>query len=257
MATQSSSTRITLPSTLSESSKSLPASNRLYDIPSLENDAANFQTWKFQIKTILDIRGLLPIVEGTLKCPTESQSEECANWQRLDKEAKAQICLTLKDEPLSGILHVATSKEAWDKLCECYEGKGKQTQAYLIGELFRNTLSDESPLEPQLNAMRHKAHVLTSLGLKLEDALVAIAIVISLPESYSTLRTILMSTEDKLLPDSVISQILIEEKSRKNPAQTALLAHRGKGQGKDQKGDKSKKKCSYCKKKGHVKEECR
>ena len=105
--------------------------------------------------------------------------------------------------------------------------------------------------------MRHKAHVLTSLGLKLEDALVAIAIVLSLPESYSTLRTILMSTEDKLLPDSVISQILIEEKSRKNPAQTALLAHGGKGKGKDQKGDKLKKKCSYCKKKGHIKEECR
>ncbi len=57
--------------------------------------------------------------------------------------------------------------------------------------------------------MHHKAYVLTSLGLKLEDALVAIAIVISLPESYSTLRTILMSTEDKLLPDSCSERILI------------------------------------------------
>ena len=72
--------------------------------------------------------------------------------------------------------------------------------------------------------MRHKAHILTLLGLKLEDALVAIAIVLSLPESYSTLRTILMSTEDKLL---LISQILIEEKSQKNPAQTALVAQGG------------------------------
>ena len=119
----------------------------------------------------------------------------------------------LKDEPLNGVLHVATSKQAWDKLCKHYEGKGKQTQAYLIGELFWNTFLEESPLEPQLNAMCHKAHVLTSLGLKLEDALVTIAIVLSLPESYSTLRTILMSTEDKLLLDSIISQILIEEKS--------------------------------------------
>ena len=241
-------------------SNSLPASNRLYDVPSLENDAANFQTWKFRISMVLDIRGLLPVVDGTLKCPAESNSEEYTHWQKLDKEARAQICLTLKDEPLNGVLHVATSKQAWDKLCERYEGKGKQTQAYLIGELFRNTLSDESPLEPQLNAMQHKAHVLMSLGLKLEDALVAIAIVLSLPESYSTLRTILMSTEDKLLPDSVVAQILIEEKSQKNPAQTALLAHgkRGKGkESKDQKGDKAKKKCTYCKKKGHMKDECR
>ena len=142
-----------------QSPKSIPASNRLYDIPLLENDAANFQTWKFQIETILDIQGLLSVIDGTLKCPMESQSENYTLWKKLDKEVRAQICLTLKDEPFNGVLHVATSKEAWDKLCKRYEGKGKQTQAYLIGELFRNTLSEESPLEPQLNAMHHKAHV--------------------------------------------------------------------------------------------------
>ena len=99
---------------------------------------------------------------------------------------------------------------------------------------------------------------MSSLGLKLEDALVVIPMVISLPESYSTLKTILMSTEDKLLPDAVIAQVLIEEKSCKNPAQTALLAYGGKGKGKkDHKGDQDKKKCSYCKKKGHIRDECR
>ena len=72
--------------------------------------------------------------------------------------------------------------------------------------------------------------------------------VISLPESYLILRTILMSTEDRLSPDSVIAQVLIEEKSRKNPAQTALLAHGKKGKEKNKKGDKEKEKCTYCKK---------
>ncbi|KIL57633.1 hypothetical protein M378DRAFT_16140, partial [Amanita muscaria Koide BX008] len=240
-----------------------PASNRLYDIPSLENNGSNFQTWKFRIKMVLDIRGLWPVVEGTSACPQDIKSDDYTKWKRTDKEAKAQICLTLKDEPLNGVLHVETSKATWDKLCERYEGKGKQTIAYLIGELFRNTFSDESPLEPQLNAMRHKAHILSSLGLKLEDALVAISMVISLPESYSTLRTILMSTEDKLSPDSVVAQVLIEEKSRRNPAaQVALLARsggRGYPQAKESKDakDANKKKCSYCKKKGHTKEECR
>jgi hypothetical protein len=200
----------------------------------------------------------LPIVDGTSLCPTNEQSDDYVKWKRLDKEAKAQICLTLKDEPLNGVLHANTSKEVWNKLCERYEGKGKQTVAYLIGELFRTTFTDESPLEPQLNAMRHKAYILSSLGLKLEDALIAIAMVISLPESYSTLRTILMSTEDKILPDSVIAQVLIEEKSRKNAtAQMALLAHSGKGKGKErEKGDKDKK-CAYCKRKGHIRDECR
>ena len=94
----------------------------------------------------------------------------------------------------------------------CYEGKGKQIQAYLIGEIFQSTFMDTSPLELQPNALCHKAHILTSLDLKLVDSLIAIAMVISLPESYSTLRTILMLSEDKLSPDSVTAQVLIEEK---------------------------------------------
>ncbi|OCH83534.1 hypothetical protein OBBRIDRAFT_692566, partial [Obba rivulosa] len=77
---------------------------------------------------------------------------------------------------------------AWDRLCKRYKGKGKQTIAYLIGELFRGTLSDEALLEPQLNAMRQKVRILTSLGTTLGDDLVAVAIVISLPSSYDTLR---------------------------------------------------------------------
>ncbi|KAJ8580825.1 hypothetical protein M405DRAFT_698838, partial [Rhizopogon salebrosus TDB-379] len=81
-----------------------------------------------------------------------------------------------------------SAEEIWKKLSERYEGKGKQTIAYLIGELFRGTLSDESAMETQLNTMRQKAYVLKSLGQPLDDSLVAIAMVISLPPSYSILR---------------------------------------------------------------------
>ena len=80
--------------------------------------------------------------------------------------------------------------------------------------------------------------------------------VISLLESYRILRAILMSTEDRLSPDSIVAQVLIEEKSQKNPAKTALLAHGKKGKEKNKKGDKEKKKCTYCKKTGHLEKDC-
>ena len=97
----------------------------------------------------------------------------------------AQITLTLKDEPLSGVIYATTSKDVWDRLHARYEGKGKQTIAFLISELFRNTLTDDSALEPQLNAMRQKSFILSSLGLPLDDTLIAVAMAISLPPSYS------------------------------------------------------------------------
>ncbi|OCH90833.1 hypothetical protein OBBRIDRAFT_704624, partial [Obba rivulosa] len=77
---------------------------------------------------------------------------------------------------------------AWQHLCEHYEEKGKQPIAYLIGKLFRGTLSDESLLEQQLNALCHKARTLVSLSFPLDDSLVAATIVISLPTLYATLR---------------------------------------------------------------------
>ena len=81
--------------------------------------------------------------------------------------------------------------------------------------------------------------MLSLLSLKLEDTLIVIAMVISLPESYSTLQMIHMSMEDSLSPDSVIAQVLMEENSCRNLMQMALLAHGGKGKGKsDLKGDK-------------------
>ncbi|OCH84669.1 hypothetical protein OBBRIDRAFT_691196, partial [Obba rivulosa] len=86
------------------------------------------------------------------------------------------------------VLDKTSAQGAWDRLCEHYEGKGKQTIVYLIGELFRSTLSNEAPLELQLNAMRQKACILTSLGTTLSNNLVAVAIVILLPSSYDTLR---------------------------------------------------------------------
>ena len=247
------------------------ASSRLFDIASLENDGSNFSTWRYRVKTVLEIRGLLPIVDGTEPRPVpttqDPKSTEIANWDSRDREAKAQITLTIKDEPLNGVMHATSSKEAWDKLNERYQGTGKQTIAYLIAELFRGTLDDQSPLGPQMDSIIQKGHIINTLGVSLDDQLIAIAIVISLPPSYETLKTILTSSDDKLTTEKVTAQVLRQEKDRKHGSEIALLARHGQfkkgkggnagGKGKDSKDEKKKVKCGFCGKKGHGEEECR
>jgi len=49
----------------------MKTSSRLYDIPILEENGTNFQMWKYQICTILDICGLLNIAEGKEQCPSQ------------------------------------------------------------------------------------------------------------------------------------------------------------------------------------------
>lgn len=180
------------------------------------------------------------------------------DWLQHDAAASAIITLSLSDEPLSGVIYAGTAQEVWNKLHQCYQGTGKQTIVYLIRELFRNTLSDTTPMDSQLNDMLHKAHILTLLGLVLPDALIAIAMVISLPESYKVLNTVLMSTADTLSTSAIIAQILAEEKSRNNAeSAVTLLANAQKATKSKKKNNEQKnKKCSYCRKKGHLKEEC-
>ena len=79
-------------------------------------------------------------------------------------------------------------------------------------------------MKTQLNSMWKKANVLKTIGQPLNDLLIAIAMVISLPMSYLTLHTILMAVDDQLTTDMVINQVLIKERSKKLPGQTALSA---------------------------------
>jgi hypothetical protein len=103
------------------------------------------------------------------------------------------------------------AKETWDRILQRLQGEGKHSIALLIGELFCSTLSDENPLETQLNAMLQIGYNLHSLGQQLDDSLIAIVMIISLPDSYSTLCSILMATDLKLTTQSIKSSILQEE----------------------------------------------
>jgi len=77
----------------------------------------------------------------------------------------------------------------------CYEGKGEQKIAYLIIELFCSTLSDDTPLNPQINTLMHTANTISALGLPLHKKLIVLAIIISLPPSYEMLKAILMASK--------------------------------------------------------------
>jgi len=219
--------------------------------------------WKFRVQTVLGVRHLWSVISREDPKPdAATQPDELEEWLAKDKEAHAQLTLTLKDEPLSGVLYSTTSAEVWKKLSEQYEGRRKQSIAYLISELFQSMLSDDTAMESQLNLMWQKANVLKTIGQPLDDSLIAIAMVISLPTSYSTLRTILMAADDKLTTDMVINQVLIEERSWKSPGQTALSAKatsqtKGKGKAKSgKKGQKKKATCTYCSKDGHMEDVC-
>ena len=117
-----------------------------------------------------------------------------------------------------------------------------------------------------MNSIIQKGHIINTLGVSLDNQLIAVAIVISLPPSYKTLENILTFSDDKLTTEKVTVQVLRQKKDRKHGSEIALLARHGQfkkgkggnagGKGKDSKDEKKKVKCGFCRKKGYGEEEC-
>jgi len=177
-----------------------------------------------------------------------------------------EITLILKKEPLQNVKRYQLVSEIWDYLKDYYEGRRQHTMAWLLGDVFRTTLVDTVPMEQQLSDMRNKVHRLRDLGHGLKDSLIAMVMIISLPESYALLRQHLyMKDETTLTTDFIIKQILIDKKSREESSHVVLISHgKGKrpiyqtqGQSSNLEGKKKDLKYFYCKKMGHIKSECR
>ena len=82
-------------------------------------------------------------------------------------------------------------------------------------ELFQTTLSESEPIEPQIDRRVRIASTLDFLEFPFGDKLLAFAIVISVPESMATLKTILYTTNDSdISTDLVRSKLVFDEHCR-------------------------------------------
>jgi hypothetical protein len=85
----------------------------------------------------------------------------------------------------------------------------------LTQKLFQTTLSDSKQLEPQIQELLWAARMLSNAGLGFQDGLIAMAIIVSLPPSLSTLRTILSHTEEsELSSQHMLSKVIADEQRR-------------------------------------------
>ena len=117
----------------------MKTSSRLYNIPILKENGTNFQMWKYQICTVLDIHGLFNIAEEKEQYSSQIlvtrtsndtakahiiQIEKIEDWDCRNKEAKAQITLILSDKPLSRVIYAGSAANAWNKFNYQYEDWG-------------------------------------------------------------------------------------------------------------------------------------
>ena len=234
-----------------------------YEIPILE-DTKGFTHWHFCMKLALQDCGLLSVIDGTYAKPdATADPNSYADWVSLDLKAKLQIATTLHKGALNVILQASSVKDCWEHLIAWYQGKGGHCIAYLMQSFYRTMLTDTEPMEPQINKLVKANQNLKTIGCRAaNNKSLAYLIVMALPESLSMLQAIRFNKDnDTVLSGVVIAQILADEECRINllgRTATAYFAKAGKqgANGKNQDRNQDKKKCTYCKKKGHKASEC-
>ena len=216
-----------------------------YKIQPLQG-SANYRTWKFSMKMVLQAKDLWEVVSGEEE-KSKTDSAEALAWDKKARKALAIIALALAAAEKEHIIECTTPKSAWDILEKLYEGKGRNRKFMLLQELFRMSMEGET-MDSYLRAVREKMSELSTVGLKLEDDIKLAIILNGLPERYRYL-VVSLKMQKTVDFDELMARLLEEEKKVNPEAKIGVLALFSKSR-------KAEGDCHYCGQQGHWKRDC-
>jgi len=237
-----------------------------FDMPLLEDDGENYDTWYVALQLAFENRDIWPVVNGTELCPDQTtDSAGYSEWGFKDRKARLMMIAALKKVGQKCIYHATSAKEYWDQITTRYSGtgSGNERTITLLQQFFKASFTDTKPLQPQINKVIYAAQQLETLSFPIIDRLLAFLLAIQLPDSYAMLCTIITNSDtSKITSRWVADRIIGEERHCLNNFEgneAAFYTKAGKGKGKllqITQGKGEDLKCAHCKKKGHKKADC-
>lgn len=180
----------------------------LFQIEKLNEN--NYNTWKLQIKSLLIINDLWSV---SLADPPEDPDENIV-WKNKDDKCLAFIILTIDPSLLLYVKDAATSKEAFQKLKDVFEPTGPVRKVYLFKRLLQLKMSTTDSLSNHINEFSQIADSLSSIDIKLDDELLSIILLSSLPSSYESFIVAIESRDELPSLQVLIIKLLDEEQRR-------------------------------------------
>jgi len=131
-----------------------------FDLPMLDNDSENYDTWYTALQLTLDNWGIWPIVTGTeLRLDWTTDPTGHKEWGLKDHEARLMILLALRKVSQNCIFCGTSSKEYWDRIASRYSstGGGNEHTVSLLQQFFMISFKDSEPMQPQIDWVVHAA----------------------------------------------------------------------------------------------------
>lgn len=107
-------------------STDLYSSKKTFEIPLLKDDGSNYNMWKFHQTTVLQLRSLLGIVNGTDTLPEpltsqdakdlakiSDQADAVVKWKKHNEDTFALVVLNMEDCTMTNVMEMTLAQDAW------------------------------------------------------------------------------------------------------------------------------------------------
>lgn len=115
-------------------------------------------------------------------------------WISNDGKVKSDIILAISPPELKQIKGCATSREVWLKLESIYASKGPARKATLLKRLTLQRMTESHDVREHLRNFFDAVDKLADMEVSINDVLLAILLLYSLPQSYENFRCAIEST---------------------------------------------------------------
>lgn len=239
--------------------------NSIMQIEKLDVD--NYETWSLQMKSVLIHLDLLHAIEESLG--HEANDEAKKVFKTANDKAVATIILAVQSSQLHHIKGIESARGVWNKLREVHLPNTPVRKITLCKKLLSLKMMESEKMNDFLDKFVDLTTKLNETGLVIQDELLTVILLSSLPESYENF-IIAMETRDHMPSIHALKHKLLEESERRKEKelyevqQHAYGATQAKYKGNvnndnDNKIEKKKRKfkCFKCGKQGHFVANCK
>ena len=247
-----------------------PTHFALDKLPVKLEGANNYTTWCTYVKAALKGQNLFGHITGkTVRPATGSDTKTEDEWDRKDEKAQSIIMLGVTPAIVNHIAGDMTAKEMWDKLATQCRRKDMATRVSLMQQLFTARLRAAESVDKHISAMSGIRTQLANIGKPIEEAVTAIALLLSVPAEVPHremfLRSHTASDKDPTWDDvsaAMRAEASLQHQRDRTLAQSsheaAVVAHAASNKGHKQPAPQrgGRQHCTHCNRKGHVVETC-
>ncbi|KAA1066672.1 hypothetical protein PGT21_021777 [Puccinia graminis f. sp. tritici] len=238
-------------------------------VPTLDGNSVTFPSWRNRLQNVLQIQGVLDIVNKTLPRPNNTDSKEGklairspeqrgynpedygADWDALSDMACSTIQMTLSSDLAIRYETVKPASKLFTTICDAYE-KNTRARRIQLQDAFWTARHDPSqPVAKWIARLRMAASDLSSVKLTPADQQICDRLVRGLDDSWKTIRDHLVYSPNEVSLDDAIGALEAHEIST-----TTSLDHSDHVHAAAIAKAKGRPRCYTCGEKGHHSTDC-